>query len=99
MCSVSSRTTTDGTSSSSNGTDISGRISGIGTFSGRAPLAPGGLPGFTGPIPSTSLDKGLFGWQVQTRNAIRIWSAALARHHEMRDAEASQRRVFSHVHD
>ena len=28
----------------------------IGTFSGRAPLAPGGLPGFTGPIPSTSLD-------------------------------------------
>lgn len=34
-----------------------GRISGIGTFSGRAPLAPGGLPGFIGPFPSTSLDE------------------------------------------
>src|SRR5205809_6389105 len=33
-------------------------IGGIGTVSGRAPLAPGGLPGFTGPFPSTSLDKG-----------------------------------------
>ena len=37
------------------------RIGGIGTFSGRAPLAPGGLPGFTGPFPSTSLDKGVCG--------------------------------------
>jgi hypothetical protein len=36
---------------------VAGRISGIGTFSGRAPLAPGGLPGFTGPFPSTSRDK------------------------------------------
>ena len=45
-----------------------GRISGIGTFSGRAPLAPGGLPGFTGPFPSTSLDKGLCGWQVQSES-------------------------------
>ena len=41
------------------------RIGGIGTFSGRAPLAPGGLPGFTGPFPSTSLDKGVCGCQVQ----------------------------------
>src|SRR5918911_2757749 len=46
---------------------ISRRVSigGIGTFSGRAPLTPGGLPGFKGPFPSTSLDKGLCGWQVR----------------------------------
>ena len=43
------------------------RIGGIGTFSGRAPLAPGGLPGFTGPFPSTSLDKGICNWQVRCR--------------------------------
>src|SRR5262249_48927838 len=35
------------------------RIGGIGTVSGRAPLTPGGLPGFKGPFPSTSLDKGV----------------------------------------
>src|SRR5689334_9094515 len=33
-------------------------VGGIGTVSGRAPLAPRGLPGFKGPFPSTSLDKG-----------------------------------------
>jgi len=37
---------------------MSSYIGGIGTFSGQAPLAPGGLPGFIGPFPSTSLDKG-----------------------------------------
>src|SRR5262249_26589853 len=43
------------------------RIGGIGTVSGRAPLAPGGLPGFTGPFPSTSLDKGVCACQVRAR--------------------------------
>src|SRR5205823_11099481 len=48
----------------SSSSDAHSRIGGIGTFSGRAPLAPGRLPGFTGPFPSTSLDKGIFGFQI-----------------------------------
>jgi hypothetical protein len=43
---------------SSSSDAVQKHIGGIGTVSGRAPLAPGGLPGFTGPFPSTSLDKG-----------------------------------------
>jgi hypothetical protein len=40
---------------------------GIGTFPRRAPLAPRGLPGFTGPSPSTSLDKGAMRLSGATR--------------------------------
>src|SRR3979411_1933101 len=49
----------------SSSSDAHSRIGGIGTFSGRAPLAPGRLPGFTGPFPSTSLDKGIFSFPIR----------------------------------
>src|SRR5947209_19948241 len=88
------------------------RIGGIGTVSGRAPLAPGGLPGFTGPFPSTSLDKGVCNWQVRPHRSKFLISAqaktlilrlnkkrlAFPGDDEVGDAESSQRGVLDQVH-